>query len=121
MNKPLKRTPLKRKTPFPHSTKPIRSVNPEATAKRKKRYAKALRSIESKAARREAACRAHGICECGCNMPFTMADPRCFHHLRYTRLGHELPEDFMALRKSCHERIEMRDFGYRHTRGRRAA
>lgn len=111
--KPLRRTPLKR------GTKPLRKVNPVATAKRVARRRKQRNSPEEKAARTLALDRAGGVCECGCGLLFDKSDgPQSpdypeFHHESYD------PPRGILVRRQCHHRIEKEKFPHRHYTNRR--
>lgn len=81
------------------SMRPIPKVNEVATAKRKERYAKALRSAHWKALRRQVYEEQGGLCICG-QEPMTVLD----HINSYLRLGNELREDVRGLGPVCNAR-----------------
>lgn len=77
---------------------PYRWKVPRPTAKQD--YQAYLMSPEWRVNRQPALDRAKGICE-RCHK----AAVRNVHHLTYERVGHELPEDLIALCRSCHKRM----------------
>lgn len=116
----MNRTPLVRKTPlkskswgFSDSPRtPLNPVNVRATAKRVARRAKDRHSAENKEAKALAWARADGVCECGCGLEFDKTFPDSpdypeAHHVKYT------PPIIQYLRRGCHRRIEMMNFGHR--------
>ena len=72
--------------------------NPARQAKRRKRYAAALRSAHTKTLRRQVYEEQGGLCVCG-QEPMTVLD-----HICYTRLGRELREDVRGLGPVCNAR-----------------
>ena len=72
--------------------------NPERQAKRRKVYAKALRSPHWKQLRAQVYAEQDGLCICG-QEPMTILD-----HKTYARLGHELREDVQGLGDVCNAR-----------------
>lgn len=91
--------PAKPRTPIASSKTRIRSINPEATKKRRARYAKALSSKHWKALRTQVFEEQGGLCVCG-QEPMTVLD----HINSYMRLGHELREDVRGLGPICNAR-----------------
>lgn len=112
--KPKEPRPLRRKKWLGEGKprKPIRQVNPEATAKRLKKYKAGLSSSHARAQRKRILERAAGHCECGCGQPFTLEDPMQRAHLSYRHFGYESDDEVGAWRRSCNlrERAERKSF-----------
>lgn len=122
----MRKTPLTRKTPLKSSARlsrsgPVKSLNVEATKKRKARRREERRDpewkAENKAAMQLAWERARRLCECGCGRAFEYDDVKGpgypeFHHENYKR-GRIRGR---YLRRECHQRIEAIQFAHRNAR-----
>lgn len=117
--KPLKRAWLKQ------GTKPIPRVNVERMARRKREYAKALRSARWKALRYKVWERDTGLCQCpDCIDGRKNDELEAFervaiwfdtkggvhgfdvHHTTYARFGNELLSDLLLMIPAHHRRLE---------------
>jgi hypothetical protein len=80
-------------------------------------YGDYLRSDEWNETRRAAITRANFRCQMCCWQPRTRTYQGFHvHHNTYENLGHEKPEDLIALCKDCHRRFHRKDNG-RHRKG----
>jgi 5-methylcytosine-specific restriction endonuclease McrA len=86
----------KRNAWLARGTKPIPKVNVAATARRQKKYKKALGSAHWKKLRAQVFAEQGGVCALCGEEPTTILD-----HLTYARLGHELREDVRGLGDRC--------------------
>jgi len=131
----MKRTPLQRKTRLTakHSNgkprTPLKKVNVERQAKRRKSYAQKLASYRRSETYKIVKARAGGRCEQTVDL-FLFAEPggsvetqRCdlpvkhHHHKTYARFGgKELPEDMIAVCEGCHRVLEILHPTRRHGR-----
>ena len=120
----MKRTPLQRKTRLTakHSNRtprtPLKKVNVERQAKRRKSYAQKLAAYRRSETYQIVKARANGQCEAK-HYP----EGRCLgpaehhHHKTYARFGgHELPEDMLDVCLTCHGLAESQHPGRRHGR-----
>ncbi len=118
----MKRTRLQRKTRLTakHANgrpkTPIKTVNAERQAKRRKSYAQKLAAYRRSPTYKIVEARANGLCENQIDIatngvPFRInclgGRPLQHHHKTYARFGgQELPGDILAVCADCHARIE---------------
>ena len=120
----MKRTPLQRKTRLTakHSNGkpkvPLKKVNVERQAKRRKSYAQKLAAYRRSETYQIVTARAGGGCEAKTMYGRCLSTDRlAHHHLRYQRFGgSELPSDMLVVCHACHERLESEHPTRRHGR-----
>lgn len=118
----IRRSPLpRRRQPIARSTTPIKKVNPDRQAKRRKSYAQKLAAYRRSATYKLVEARAYGECEAtfprmsldGGAWIYKCAASRAkdyrltHHHKTYARFGgKELPEDIIVLCDTHNEQAE---------------